>query len=119
MTRAAAIAHLEQSPDPLVAERGMRMSETEARAQRLEQQLRDFATSGAILRVVTFVEEFDPGIARRTFETFEPALPFSVEGVVSGLIGFVVGLALFRLVLWPLERRALRRKRSILHGGAH
>jgi Protein of unknown function (DUF2937) len=54
---------------------------------------------------MTLFQTFDPYIAGRTYETFQPAVPTSTEGFVAGLVGFVVGGGLVHLIGLPIRHR--------------
>ena len=102
--RNEALNRLYQNTDPFVRQRGQRMSETIAREQRLERQQANFATAGNFGRLTVLAQDFDPGIARRAYETFEPALPVTWEGVIAAAVGFLGGLGLFRAAAVPFRR---------------
>lgn len=115
MDRAAGIAALEVQPDEFVRERGMQISEIEARLGRLERQLRDFKASEPLGDLTVLAENFDPSVAQGTFVDFKPAVPVTTDGIVSGLVGFVVGLSLLHLCAWPIRHR----RRMAHHTRAH
>ncbi len=92
MERKVALERLSGNPDPLAAKRGERMMETITRFVRLERQRRAFETSGPVLRMVEFARDFDSEVAEGAYEDFEPAIPVTIEGLVSAIVGFFVAL---------------------------
>ena len=109
MSQAEGITHLQRSDDTFVQQRGDQMRDTIVRRDRLERQNEAFAKAGPVGRLVVLAEDFDPRIARRAYETYEPAVPTTSEGLIAGVIGFLFGGGLIHLVAWPLRRRARRR----------
>ena len=109
ITREQGVARLRANDDLFVRERGDQTAEISAREARLETQLNDFARAGPFRRLEMFVRDYDPAIARRAYESFEPAVPVTSEGFVGGFIGFVFGVGLTRVLAWPLTRRYARR----------
>jgi len=114
MTRAQGVEALRRNPDRFVSQRGLRLAESKARVIRLDDQLKGFEKAGSFGRLVAMARDYDAGIAARAWESFEPALPLTLEGLVAALSGFFAALAIWRMVLWPLNRR---RRRSVLHSG--
>lgn len=114
MDREGAIKRLTADTDAFVRQRGVQMNETVARMQRLTQQAESFAQAGPIARLPVMARDFDPGIARRAYESFEPAAPMTLEGLVAALGGFFAALFGLKLVGWPVRRAAnLRRQRAV------
>jgi hypothetical protein len=107
------VAHLQQSDDRFVQQRGDQMRDTIMRRGRLEKQAQDFANSGPVGRLLVLAEDFDPKIAARAYQAYEPAVPTTSEGFVAALIGFVFGGGLIHLVAWPIRRR--RRRAEPIH----
>lgn len=105
LTREEALARLQANADPIASKRAVAMRETLARQQRLGAQLQSFTDAGPFRRIGVMLGDVDAGIARRAWQVFEPAVPLTVEGLVSGLIGFVLGGGLLRLLIWPFTRR--------------
>lgn len=105
LTRDEALTRLQDNSDALVSKRAVAMRETIAREQRLNAQLQSFADAGPFQRIGVMLGDVDAGIARRAWQVFEPAVPLTVEGLVSALIGFVLGGGLLRLLIWPFTRR--------------
>jgi len=116
MTRSEGVEHLRRSPDNLVSQRGVRVQQSEERVARLETQLKDFQSAGSFGRLAVLARDFDRGIASRAWASFEPATPLTMEGLVTAAVGFLTGLGLWKMIIWPLTRR--RRVKTIDRSGA-
>ena len=99
--RTEGIARLSGNSDELVRARGLQMSEIAQRLQRLSSANAAMAQAGSIGRLVALASDFDPMVARRAYESFEPAVPVTGEGFFFGGVGFVGGYALFRALAAP------------------
>jgi hypothetical protein len=108
MNKDQGITHLQQSDDRFVQQRGDQMRDTIARRDRLARQAQDFAKAGPLGRVLVLAEDFDPKIAARAYQAYEPAVPTTSEGLIAALIGFIFGGGLIHLVAWPIRRRRRR-----------
>ena len=108
MDQQQGISHLQQSDDRFVQQRGDQMRDTIMRRDRLEKQAEDFAKAGPVGRVLVLAEDFDPKIAARAYQAYEPAVPTTAEGLIAGIIGFVFGGGLLHLLAWPIRRRRRR-----------
>ena len=108
MDQQQGISHLQQSDDRFVQQRGDQMRDTIMRRDRLEKQAEDFAKAGPVGRVLVLAEDFDPKIAARAYQAYEPAVPTTSEGLIAGIIGFVFGGGLLHLLAWPIRRRRRR-----------
>ena len=108
MDQQQGISHLQQSDDRFVQQRGDQMRDTIMRRDRLERQGEDFAKAGPVGRVLVLAEDFDPKIAARAYQAYEPAVPTTSEGLIAGIIGFVFGGGLLHLLAWPIRRRRRR-----------
>ena len=53
----------------------------------------------------------DMKTARRAYSDFEPAIPVSVQGFASAVLGFFAGWFIFSMVLWCLSWPFRRRKK--------
>jgi len=105
MTPAQGVQRLEGSPDPLARERGEDMAQTINRARRLEEQL-EAMSAGPLRRLYVMIKDFDPQIARRTLDNFEPAAPFSLEAATAAGLAAARGWAATHLCAWPFRRRS-------------
>ncbi len=109
MTRDEGIQRLQNDPDYLVSQRGARLRQTEDRLARLDDQLTHFQSAGPVTRLAVMAKDFDTGIASRAWQAFEPAVPLTFEGVMIAVAGFFAAIGVWRLLLWPLNRRHRRR----------
>jgi hypothetical protein len=99
------IERLRANPDHFVQQTGTAMQENIARLQRLVETQKLMQGEGSVGRLTTFVTHYDPMIASRAYQSFEPAVPVSLEALALGAIGFVFGGSLAHLGSWPLRRR--------------
>ena len=105
LTRQAGIVHLEASPDPLVKARGVQMQHIIQRLQRLRRADAAFNDKDLPDKWWTLAATFDPAIASRAYQTYQPAVPTTRDGFVAGLVGFVIGGALIHLLGLPIRYR--------------
>ncbi|TDR89903.1 DUF2937 family protein [Enterovirga rhinocerotis] len=104
LTREAALKRLGEDASPVVQGQARATEEVIARLARLEDQKRKFAEEGSFGRLVTFVREADPGLARATYLDYEPAWPATQEGLIMGGAGFATGWGLL-IFLSRIARR--------------
>jgi hypothetical protein len=102
------ITHLQQSDDRFVQQRGDQMRDTIMRRDRLARQSDDFAKAGPVGRILVLAEDFDPKIAARAYQAYEPAVPTTSEGLIAAVVGFIFGGGLIHLIAWPIRRRRQR-----------
>lgn len=81
LTEDAAIARLEANPDPLVQGRGDEMQRIVARLAKLRRAATAFNEPDIADKWGTIAATFDPHIAARAYETFQPAVPTTGEGI--------------------------------------
>lgn len=111
LSREGAVRKLTDNADPLVQRQGEAQGEVAARLARLEDQRRAYDQAGPFGRLLIFVRDADPGLARATYLDYEPAWPATTEGAVAGggsfAIGWILVLALSRMIgrLNPMRRR--------------
>jgi hypothetical protein len=105
LTPPDAMARLEHNDDPLARERGRDVAETIARTDRLQEQLQAMQSAGPVRRLYVFAKDFDPKIAERTLENYEPAAPLSLEAVAAAVLAAFCGWAATHLVALPFRRR--------------
>ncbi|MBV8106465.1 MAG: DUF2937 family protein [Hyphomicrobiales bacterium] len=104
LTRDQAIDRLEQNSDPVASERGRDMAQTIARADRLQDQLGAMQSSSPLTRLYVMAKDFDPEIAERTLDNYEPAAPLSLEALTAAGLAAVWGWAATHLFAWPVRR---------------
>jgi hypothetical protein len=107
-TREDAISAMQKSGDRFSELSGDQMRDAIARRNRLERQSQAFAEAGPVGRVLVLAEDFDPKIAARAYQAYEPAVPTTSEGLIAALVGFIFGVGLIRLIAWPMRRRRQR-----------
>jgi hypothetical protein len=105
------IARLSGNSDEFVHGRGVQMSEIVQRLQKLSSQNAAMAQAGPIGRLVALGADFDPSIARRAYQSFEPAVPVTSEGFILGGLGLVGGYALFHVLAAPFRLFGRKRRR--------
>ncbi len=105
LTQAAGIAHLKESPDPLARARGEAMQHIVRRLGRLRRADAAFNERNVPAKWWTLATTFDPAIAARAYETYQPAVPTTMEGFIAGLIGFFIGGGLVHLLGLPIRYR--------------
>lgn len=114
LTRNEAMSRHLVSADELFRKRGLAMQDTIDRLDRLSMQQRAMTDPSSFVRLVNFVAYADGELASNTFNTFEPAVPVTVEGGIMALIGAAFGWLLARIFGAPkrmLDRRlAVRRE---------
>lgn len=91
LSRDQAITRLGEQPDPLVRREGEAIGGAAERLAQLKRQREDFAGAGSFERLLVFIRQVDPGLARATYLDFEPAVPATTEGVIAAGAGFVGG----------------------------
>ena len=99
------VAKLRDNPDRFVQQRGEQMIDVSIRRQRLEAQQQGFAAASPIARALAMVRDLDPAIASGAWSSFEPGIPVTWEGLGAGVLGLLLGSALFRLLAAPFARR--------------
>lgn len=105
LTPAAAITRLEANSDPLAQARGDEMKRILARLAKLQRAAAAFNDPDIAGRWMMLCKTFDPYIAGRTYQTFQPAVPTTVEGFVAGIIGFLVGGGIVYGIGLPIRHR--------------
>jgi hypothetical protein len=108
LTRPQAIGRLEQNSDPLARERGRDLTVTIARADRLQELLDAMQSAGPLRRLYVMAKDFDPQIAQRTLDNYEPAAPLSLEAAVATVFAAFCGWAATHV--FAVSFRGLREK---------
>ncbi|HEX9466476.1 MAG TPA: DUF2937 family protein [Alphaproteobacteria bacterium] len=86
------------------------LAQTQARAAWCTEAAQAIDAGLGFERLIAFLQNFDPDIARATLRVFQPALQVSLDGVYFFAIGIVVGLIVVNVVAWPFRRLARRRR---------
>ncbi len=118
LTPSEAVRRLETNGDPLARRRGEDIARTIDRARRLREQLEAMAAAGPLERLYVTAKDFDPEIAGRTLDNFEPAAPLSVEALTAAGLAAVWGWAATLLCAWPFRRRSRLRAKPARGGGS-
>ena len=105
LTREQGITRLEGNADPLVQARGTDLQTDVDRERRLEAQQQAFAEAGPISQYWVLVERLDPTLASQAYAIYQPALPLTPSGFITGAVGLVAGWAGTHAVAWPFRRR--------------
>ena len=105
LTRAQGIARLEDNQDPLVHARGADMQTDVDRERRLEAQQQAFADAGPISQYWVLVERLDPTLAGQAYAIYQPALPLTPSGFITGAVGLAAGWAGTHALARPFRRR--------------
>jgi hypothetical protein len=103
MNREDALARLQVNRDDLVRRRGIDMELNIQRLSLLRQQ-REAMSGDYLSRAVYFLGHADRALLNETIKVYRPAVPATVEGVFSALVGFVAGWWILRLIAWPVRR---------------
>lgn len=96
LSRGAALGRMNMSTDDFVRDRGLSMSRTVARFERLERQAAALEAAPPLLRPVAVLRQPDGPVLRAAWSAFEPAVPLTAAGLTWGSIGAV----LFALAFW-------------------
>jgi hypothetical protein len=105
LTREAGIDRLVANADTFVRQRGEQVRSDVERVARLEKQLTSYAEAGPFWRLGVFARSYEPDIARRAAENFEPAVPVTSEGLFTAVAGFLAGWLGGRALIAPIQRR--------------
>ena len=90
--RASALSLMGKNPEKLIRDQSVRMNETITRLDRLREQQRSLKEGGAFERFATFVTNYDPPLAQRTWDAYAFAIPMSANGFLFAGTGYVVSL---------------------------
>jgi Protein of unknown function (DUF2937) len=104
LTPPQAVGRLEQNAEPLAREQGQDMVQTIARADRLEEELKEMQSAGPLERIYVMAKDLDPEIAGHSLDDYEPASPLSFEAVMAAGLAAIGGWAGTHLVAWPIRR---------------
>jgi hypothetical protein len=105
LSESQAVNRLEANPDPLAQGRGAEMQRIVNRLARLRRGAAAFNSTNVISKWIALAETFDPTIAQRAYEAYQPAVPTTPDGFISGVIGFVIGWILTHLIGLPIRHR--------------
>jgi hypothetical protein len=111
LTRDQALAALSASSDDLVRRRGEDAAINLGRLQNLEASREELESADPFGRLASFLSYADGDLLAATAEDFRPAVPTTAEGIICGLIGFLLGWCLIRIPAWPFRRWQEMRQR--------
>ncbi|MBA3238852.1 MAG: DUF2937 family protein [Parachlamydiaceae bacterium] len=86
------------SGDADFARQGDLMNWTVERYEGLSVALQNLITASSTAKPFIFVRDFNWEIASTTFTNFQMGIPFTVEGLIYGVIGIGIGYAAFFLI---------------------
>jgi hypothetical protein len=102
--RAAALGVMKSNAARLVQDQATRMEENIARMNRLLKQQASMRDAGPLARFSEFLANMDGPLAQKTWHSFVPALPFSLEGAFFALIGFACSYVVIFLTIALFRR---------------
>ena len=109
LDRATALGRYEASNDDFLAGRGSSMTATFQRYDQLSTTLARIQNADAIERLQALPAYLDTDIGRRTLESYKPAVPVTMEGILYAGGGFILGYlvlsGLWRFLALPFRRR--------------
>lgn len=109
LDRATALGRYEASNDDFLAGRGSSMTATFQRYDQLSATLDRIENADAIERLQSLPAYLDTDIGRRTLESYKPAVPVTMEGILYAGGGFILGYlvlsGIWRFVTLPFRRR--------------
>ena len=109
LDRSAALARYEASNDDFLAGRGTSMSATFQRYDQLSATLARIEHADPVTRLQSLPAYLDTDIGRRTLESYKPAVPVTMEGILYAGGGFILGYlvlsGLWRFVTLPFKRK--------------
>ena len=109
LDRATALGRYEASNDDFLAGRGSSMTATFQRYDQLSATLARIENADAIERLQSLPAYLDTDIGRRTLESYKPAVPVTMEGILYAGGGFILGYlvlsGLWRFLALPFRRR--------------
>lgn len=89
------------------------MAADKARLAHLKDALAAFTESAPVQRLFSTLENFDPTTAKRAWSDYQPAIPTTVEAFTIGGAAWALGWLATHLTLWPVRRRAVRRRENV------
>ena len=109
LDRAAALGRYEASNDDFLAGRGGSMTTTFQRYEQLSATLARIQNADPVERFQSLPAYLDTDIGRRTLESYKPAIPVTMEGILYAGGGFILGYlilsGLWRFLAMPFKKR--------------
>ncbi len=98
--RLKALDVMRKNSERLVRDQGTRMEDIIARLDRLREQQLAMKEAGPTGQFGAFLASVDGPLAQKTWQSFVPAAPFSVEGVLFAFIGSAMAyLLIFGVII--------------------
>lgn len=91
------------SGDADFSRQGNLMNWTVERYEGLSASLQELMTASATGKPFVFVRDFNWEIASTTFSNYQMGIPFTVEGIIYGLIGIGLGYGVFFLIFSSIQ----------------
>lgn len=108
MTRSEALQNLQNS-SALAQARAGSMSDVILRYERLSRDLAILNKAASIYAPRNILRFTEQKLARDTLSAFKPAIPFTLQGVLFGAVGFALGYGVWRGFFWFLNRLSRRK----------
>ncbi|MBV7409146.1 DUF2937 family protein [Maritimibacter sp. DP1N21-5] len=109
-TREEALDELQSGNSALIADMGQGLAERVNRYERLRADYDVLRPADPLMRLARFYRIRDPELVQRTWDHYQPAVPVTLDGVITAGIGFIIGWlairAVFSVLLWPIRRFA-------------
>ena len=118
LTQQGGIDRLEANKDSFVRQRGTQMTEVVSRLQRLTETQKQMQGDGPVGRLSTLATHYDPMVASRAYQSFQPAIPVSAEAIILGVLGFVFGGSLIHFAGRPFRAKQGKRPRHAMENRA-
>lgn len=97
-SRSGAIGKMTADADPFIRDRGSAARDDVSRLDRLERQRAALADAGGPLaRLGIIASEPDLDLGWSTYVAYRPAVPTTEEGMLTAIVGFLLGWGVFRL----------------------
>jgi hypothetical protein len=109
LDRTEALERYNSSNDDFLAGRGVSMTATFQRFEQLSATLAEIEGANAVERFQSLPAYLDSDIGRRTLQSYKPAVPATIEGVLYAGAGFILGYlilsGIWRFCSLPFRRR--------------
>jgi Protein of unknown function (DUF2937) len=104
--RSSALRVMANNSERLIRGQAVRMDENIVRLNRLREQQQTMKEGSAFARFSTFVTNYDPPLAQRTWDAYAFALPLTADGIMFALVGYVASFLGMLLLATPFLRFA-------------
>ena len=115
MDRASAIERYTRSGDSFFVRRGTSMQTTIDRWHDMSDHWRSISGASIFSRLPVFISGADSQLLKRTWNTYKPAIPTTLEGLAYSAAGFLVSHTIFGVILSLFRRRRPRYHASREH----